>query len=193
MQNDTYHKLLQSTVENALLHLYFKADTSKSYLTESQRNKIIIDFVKPLVKQPRYALIKKKLKTISLMKNKFGSIEKHLLKILNDYGHVSTKNDVDKLYKLLSDFEEKHGFNSKLLEETPDEEESDLIYLDRQHIEHCFDDNNKQIAPISLFIHTERLEPFLKGLDEQLMFKYSLYQGNEELNNYHYQLHPFDK
>lgn len=193
MQNDTYHKLLQDTVENTLLHLYFKAHASKAYLTEVQRNKIIIDFVKPLVKKPRYALIKKKLKTISLMKNQFGSIERHLLKVLNDYNHVATQNDVDKLYRLLSVFETDYGINSKLLNETPDEEETNLIYLDKEHIENCFDDNNRQVAPVSLFIHTERLEPFLKCLNEQLLFKYELYQGNEELNNYHYQLHPIDR
>ncbi|QOD51722.1 DUF2913 family protein [Photobacterium damselae subsp. piscicida] len=190
MQNDTYHKLLQTTVENILLHLYFKANASKAYLTEIQRNKIIIDFVKPMIKQPRYALIKKKLKTITLMKNKFGSIEKHLLKILNDYGHICSHNDVDKLYKLLSIFEEQYGINSKLLEETPNKEETDLIYLDRQHIDHCFDDKNKQVAPISLFIHTQNLEPFLKCLNEQLLFKFSLFQASDKFNNYHYQLHP---
>ncbi|MCY9804429.1 DUF2913 family protein [Vibrio scophthalmi] len=190
MQDISYHSLLKTTIENVLLHLYFKANASKAYLTEIQRNKIIIDFVKPLIKQPRYALIKKKLKTITLMKNKFGSIEKQLLKILNDYGDISSENDVDKLYKLLSIFEEQYNINSKLLEETPDKEDTDLIYLDRQHIDYCFDDKNKQVAPISLFIHTQNLEPFLKCLNEQLLFKFSLFQANEEFNNYHYQLHP---
>ncbi|MEZ9134184.1 DUF2913 family protein, partial [Vibrio breoganii] len=95
---------------------------------EEQRNKIIIDFLKPKVKQARYSTIKKKLKTVCLMKNKFGSIEKHLDDILSQYSTVETKNDVEKLYSLLEDFEIA-GMKTKLIEETP-QQESDVVYLD---------------------------------------------------------------
>ncbi|TKE99698.1 DUF2913 family protein [Vibrio kanaloae] len=189
MLDNSYHKLLQTTFENTLLHLYLQVYNSKSFVKEEQRNKIIIDFLKPKVKQSRYSTIKKKLKTVCLMKNKFGSIEKHLDEILSQYSTVETKNDVEKLYSLLEDFEIA-GMKTKLIEETP-QQESDVVYLDRAHIDNCFsDDDNSQVAPISLFIHTEDLSVFLKCLTEQLFFKFEKKQVNEELKNYHYQLHP---
>ncbi|CAH8232334.1 conserved hypothetical protein [Vibrio aestuarianus] len=189
MLDNSYHKLLQTTFENTLLHLYLQVNNSKSFVKEEQRNKIIIDFLKPKVKQARYSTIKKKLKTVCLMKNKFGSIEKHLDDILSQYSTVETKNDVEKLYSLLEDFEIA-GMKTKLIEETP-QQESDVVYLDKEHIDNCFsDEDNSQVAPISLFIHTEDLSVFLKCLTEQLFFKFEKKQVNEELKNYHYQLHP---
>ncbi|WP_155486517.1 DUF2913 family protein, partial [Vibrio campbellii] len=88
MSDKSYHQLIQSTFENTLLHLYFKVNASSSYIKEDQRNKIIIDYLKPKLKQARYSTIKKKLKTVCLMKNKFGSIEKHLDGILSQYKTV---------------------------------------------------------------------------------------------------------
>ncbi|EGQ8551062.1 DUF2913 family protein [Vibrio alginolyticus] len=189
MQEKSYHQLIKSTFENTLLHLYFKVENSKGFVKEEQRNKIIIDFLKPKVKQVRYSLIKKKLKTICLMKNKFGSIERHLNGILSSYAAIDTKNDVEKLYSLFERFEQS-GLETKLIEETPNQE-PDVVYLDRAHIDNCFsDENNSQIAPISLFIHTYDLSDFLKCLKEQLYFDYEQVQANEDLYNYHYQLHP---
>ncbi len=189
MQEKSYHQLIKSTFENTLLHLYFKIENSKGFVKEEQRNKIIIDFLKPKVKQAKYSLIKKKLKTICLMKNKFGSIERHLNGILSSYEAIDTKNDVEKLYSLFERFEQS-GLETKLIEETP-QQEPDVVYLDRAHIDNCFsDEDNSQIAPISLFIHTYDLSKFLECLKEQLYFKYELFQANDELRNYHYQLHP---
>ncbi|MEK2145959.1 DUF2913 family protein [Vibrio parahaemolyticus] len=189
MSEQSYHKLLKSTFESALLHLYFKVSASQSFVKEVQRNKILIDFLKPKLREQRYSLIKKKLKAICLMKNKFGSIEKHLNGIVQQYSSIKSKNDVDKLYNLLEQFE-KAGFDTKLIEETPTQNQ-DVVYLDRAHINNCFDDvDNHQIAPISLLIHTEQLDKFTQCLDEQIHFKYEIFQVNESLKNYHYRLHP---
>lgn len=188
MPEQSYHQLLKSTFENTLLHLYSKVNVSRSFVTEEQRNKIIIDFLKPKIKQARYSDIKKKLKTICLMKNKFGSIEKHLDEILSQYLMIASKNDVDKLYFLLDLFK-KAGIETKLIEETPIQE-ADVVYIDRAHIDNCFDDENHQIAPISLFIHTNELEKFTACLTEQNYFQFEQHQRSKELNNYHYQLHP---
>ena len=189
MAEYSYHQLLKSTFENALIHLYFKVKASRSFTKEEDRNKIIIDFLKPKIKLARYHNIKKKLKTICLMKNKFGSIERQLVSILSQHSAIESKNDVDKLYSLLDCFE-LVGLETKLIEETPKQEDN-VVYLDRAHIDNCFDDENRQIAPISLFIHTYELDAFIRCLTEQLYFRFERYQANEELSNYHYQLHPY--
>lgn len=187
MSDISYHQLLKSTFENTLLHLYFKVNTSRSFVKEEQRNKIIIDFLKPKIKETEYSSIKKNLKTVCLMKNKFGSIEKHLNGILGDYSSIRSKNDVDKLYSVLESFESV-GFDTKLIEETPTQE-FDVVYLDRAHIDDNFDDENRLIAPISLFIQTNELAKFTKCLSEQVYFKFEQCQSNDSMNNYHYQLH----
>ena len=65
------------------------------------------------------------------------------------------------------------------------------VYLDREHINYCFsDEDSSQIAPISLFIHTNDLSQFLECLEEQADFKFEQHQSNEALKNYHFQLHP---
>lgn len=120
------------------------------------------------------------------MKNKFGSIGNHLNSIQRQYSEIASKNDVDKLYSLLELFE-KVGIDTKLIEEIPTQE-VDVVYLDRSHIDNCFNDENRQIAPISLFIHTNELDKFTACLTGQLYFKFEQYQQSEELNNY--QLHP---
>ncbi|CAH7138364.1 DUF2913 domain-containing protein [Vibrio crassostreae] len=187
MSKHSSHPLLKSTFENTLLHLYFKVSSYRGFVKEKQRNKIIIDFLKPKIKHARYQPIKKKLKTICLMKDKFGSIEKHLESILNQQLTIESKNDIDKLSLLLELFE-KVGLETKLVEETPTQE-VDVVYLDRINIDNCFDDN-RLIAPISLFIHTNELNKFTQCLTEQLYFKFEQHQVNQELGNYHYQLHP---
>ncbi|MFS1905524.1 DUF2913 family protein [Vibrio lentus] len=190
MSDHLYHQLLKSTFENALIHLYTKVSMSRSFVNEKQRNKILIDFLKPKIKQTRYSTIKKKLKTVCLMKDKFGSIEKRLESVLSQYSAIEKKNDVDKLYSLLEQFEIA-GLDTKLVEETPTQD-ADVVYIDRAHIDNCFDEKNRQIAPISLFLHTSNLDRFTKCLTEQLYFKFEQYQVNQELENYHYQLHPID-
>ncbi|CAK1933157.1 DUF2913 domain-containing protein [Vibrio crassostreae] len=182
------HQLLKSTFENALLHLYFKVSSSRGFVNEKQRNKIIIDFFKTRIKQDRYQPIKKKLKTVCLMKDKFGSIEKHLERILTQKSTIDRKSDIDNLYLLLELFE-KVGLDTKLVEETPIQE-VDVVYLDRRHIDNCFDNDNRLIAPISLFIHTNELNKFTQCLTEQFYFKFEQHHMNQELGNYHYQLHP---
>lgn len=191
MSEHSYHQLLKSTFENTLLHLYFKVNIASHFVKEEQRNKIIIDFLKPKIKQARYSIIKKKLKTVCLMKNKFGSIEKHLESVLSQYSAIESQNDVDKLYALLERFE-KSGLETKLIEETP-KQEMDVVYIDRAHIDNCFDNENRQITPISLFIHTNELDRFTEYLTTQPYFTFELCQASEKLNNYHYKLHPISE
>ncbi|HBC3374021.1 TPA: DUF2913 family protein [Vibrio parahaemolyticus] len=188
MINSSYHQLLKSTIEHSLLHLYFHIKASSSFVKEEQRNKIIIEFLKPKIKQTQYSLIKKKLKTICLMKNKFGSIERNLENVLDEYYSAEIKNDVDKLYSLLETLE-RNGLDTKLIEESPTKI-NDVVYLDRTHIDNCFNEENRQIKPISLFIRTNELNRFTKCLEKQDYFKFSESKIIEESDVYHYQLHP---
>ncbi|CAK2815154.1 hypothetical protein VCRA2119O149_20053 [Vibrio crassostreae] len=93
-----------------------------------------------------------------------------------------------KLYTLLNHLE-KAGLDTKLIEAPPNRE-VDVVYIDQAHIEYCFDDDNRQVAPISLFIRTHKLDKFTTCLAEQLYFRFEQYQVSKYLSNYHYRLHP---
>lgn len=173
MSEAKYYSLLNKTLEATLLHLYCKIADTDRHAPEATRNKIIIDFIKPKLKQQRYALIKKKLKTIVLMKDKFGSIELKLIDIVESYNNsIAETTDVTKLYDLFEKFEKK-GFDTKLTEEVS-EFKDDTIYIDRSHIDSGFDDDNNQINPITLLVKTNDTEPFKAVLDDYCLFDYSI-------------------
>ncbi|HBC3964951.1 TPA: DUF2913 family protein [Vibrio parahaemolyticus] len=188
MLKNSKHQLLKYTITNALIHLYLKVGESSRFVTEEQRNKIIIDFLKPKLKQSTYSPIKKNLKTICLMKDKFGSVENHLNGMLNEYLTKSLKNDIDKLYSVLEQLETA-GFETKLLEETQ-VEEIGVVYLDREHIDSCFDDTGQLTAPITLFIETDDIDKFLACLKEQKYFEFEPFQAVEKPNKYQCKLYP---
>lgn len=191
MKPDSYHNLIKDTLENTLIHLYMevgkiKTSTGRKHVPTPVRNKIIADYIKPKLKDRRYAIIKKDLKTITLMKDRFGAIENHLVSII---GEDKKSSDLDKLYMLMTNFE-KAGFSSELVDEKP-EQRNDTIYLAREHILNCFDDSGMQIAPVSLFICSPDMTAFLDCLQSQSDFCAKLFESNEKLHSYHYQLHPY--
>lgn len=178
MSEAKYYSLLNETLEATLLHLYCKIADVDRHVPATTRNKIIIDFIKPKLKQQRYSLIKKKLKTIVLMKDKFGSIELKLIDIVESYNNsIAETTDVTKLYDLFEKFEKK-GIDTKLTEEVS-EFEDDTIYIDRSHIDSGFDDDNNQINPITLLVKTNDTEPFKAVLDDYCLFDYSISEDIE--------------
>ncbi|GIB32006.1 DUF2913 family protein [Vibrio cholerae] len=194
MKSKAYHNQIKCVFQNMLLHLYMRVVQIKQtqrvkHVPVSVRNKIIIDFTKPKLKDKRYAEIRKNLKTIVLMKDKFGSIEDHLVSILEQYNQVKKRTDCDYLYSLLEAFES-NGLNTMLIEESPEQELSNVVFIDREHVDNGFDENNQQVAPISLFIHTADPEPLVDCMEKHGHFQYELVDVSLEHGNYHYRLHP---
>lgn len=195
MKSANDHNQLKATFENALLHLYIAVSEIKrtkqvKHVPEAARNQIIVNFIKPKLKDKNFSTIKKNLKTITMMGNKLGSIENHLKGIVHQYKSLSMKTDIDYLYDLFSSFEAS-GLETMLIEEKPESDLTNIVFIDRSHVDHCFSTENKQTAPLSLFIHTNDLSPFLACLNEQQHFQYELEEANKSLKNYHYKLHPY--
>lgn len=181
--------MIRSTLENVLIHLYLevaneKQRTGRKHVPVALRNKIISEYIKPKIKDRRYATIKKDLKTVSLMRDRFGTIETHLLSIV---GNENQKSDSDKLYVLISNLEIA-GLPSELVDEKPEQRE-DVIYVVREHIINCFSDEGKQVAPLSLFIQSTDMTAFHDCLSRQSDFRIVLFESNDALHSYHYQLY----
>jgi hypothetical protein len=66
----------------------------------------------------------------------------------------------------------------------------EIIYILADHIEHCFSDEGKQIAPVSLLIETTRLTVLLNAIERYPAFSYELHEWNEQTKQAHILLHP---
>ncbi len=74
----------------------------------------------------------------------------------NDY--KESINDAQRLYDLLNHLFDEHGFDSRLFHEG-EKTEPEIIYILKDHLEHCFEEGGEQIAPVSLLIEFEPLTP----------------------------------
>lgn len=186
MKSLDYHIQIQTLVENTLLNLYFFVDNYKKtkkvkHVKIEIRNKAITDFLKSQQKMPCYNLIKKDIKVLINAK-KLGSIEKQLIDLYKP--NIKKETDVEKFLGLVNSFEDS-CFSVELIDEKP-EQKNDTLFILKEHIEYCFDDNDNQIEPVSFLIKTKLIEKFEHILNLQEYFKYKLVQSSNENFNYHY-------
>ncbi|MGR5230632.1 DUF2913 family protein [Photobacterium damselae] len=171
MSNSPYHVLLSNVVDNALLHLYSKVSVSTRFVPTIKRNEILVRYLKPKLKSSKYKLVKAELKTmIGIGRNRDGNLEAKLIE-LNQLAnkHRQDTTDAHSLFQLMELLDAEHDFDSKLF--NPDIiSVSDVIYILPDHIEHCFADDGKQVAPVSLFIESERVTELLLAVDNSELF-----------------------
>lgn len=153
MTDKTFHKQLSDVLTNALLHLYLEVTKSDKFVPTQTRNQIILKYIKPLVKDRRYALVKKKLKTIALMKPAGESIEKRLIQITESYQSVVNPNDSEKLFRVLTHME-KGGIQS-ILTDKDDMDDLDVLMVSETQVSESFDNDGSMLKPLSLFIRTD--------------------------------------
>lgn len=189
-EREQYHALIKEFFENIKLHLFFEVDkekqrTNRKNVSNDFRNKVIVEYSKKHLKNKKYALIKKNIKTISLMKNKFGNIEKHIDNVLKTYNEKET--DLMIFSNLMTYFKE-NGFDNKFVKEKVKQTKLDLLYIPIDHIHHSFNSDEDLQSTVSIFINTENEELFDDLIRKQNYFKINLIEKNDELNNYHYSI-----
>lgn len=69
----TYAQLLNKLTLNAQLHLFFKMAYSTGFTPIRSRNSILVQYLKPLVNQPEYKLVKKDIKKLLVTGRKSGA------------------------------------------------------------------------------------------------------------------------
>ncbi|WCE28805.1 DUF2913 family protein [Vibrio sp. SCSIO 43137] len=149
MSNYKYERLLSTTVDNALLHLWISVASSTKQVPRETRNQILVKWFKPKVKQPKYKLIKKELKSMLLVgREKGGLLEERLCELRKLSQHYRKKlTDMHKLHYLLEHLREEHGINADLTEGVV-EHQFNTLYVSQEKLESCFSDEKRQIKPV---------------------------------------------
>ncbi|NMT19289.1 DUF2913 family protein, partial [Vibrio parahaemolyticus] len=73
--------------------------------------------------------------------------------------------DLGKLLELLVYLNDEVNIDSKVYEEGQ-ETLPNVLYMLESHIEHCFDENEMQVAPVSMFIHTPTPSELIQTINE---------------------------
>ncbi|MGD6739984.1 DUF2913 family protein [Photobacterium leiognathi subsp. mandapamensis] len=189
-----YHVQLTTLIDNSLLHLYCQVASTTRFVPTAQRNTLLCRYLKPKIKQPQHKKIKGDIKRMILAGQRPGADLEKKLKELRQMAleYEMKMNDAQRLYDLLNHLFDKHGFDSRLFNEG-EKTEPEIIYVIKDYIEHCFEDNGKQIAPVSLFIELTQNTPdaLIEVINQSHLFVATLHEYNTDNKQTHIQLDPY--
>ncbi|WP_428438188.1 DUF2913 family protein [Photobacterium frigidiphilum] len=121
---------------------------------------------------------------------KGGDLETKLNELYTlSLGYQAKANDAQSLYDLLNILLHEHGFDSKMFDESVKAEQG-VIYVLQEHLENCFGENGKQIAPVSMLIEHESVSSFVEIINSTKLFFATLKECNENTKQAHIELHP---
>ncbi|NIY85222.1 DUF2913 family protein [Vibrio hepatarius] len=184
-----YYYNLHDTVTHALLHLLFKVSMSERFVPTAKRNEVLVKYLKPKLNDKSLSNIRKDIKLmLNVARKKTGNLEMRLYQ-LNEQANRTQMAGVEKLYSLLMYLHEEEGLESQLYEEGV-KAEPDVLYLLEGHIEHGFDQNNKQTAPVSILTESERAPDLLDVIHRFGWFVAEMKEWNPDKHQAHILLHP---
>lgn len=186
-----YYHTLQTAVTNALLHLLMHVSLSNRYTPTIKRNEILVKHLKPLLKNKRYAAIKKDVRSwISIGRNNQLSLEQRLYLLHDRTQQTSVElKGAETLYQLLEHIYDTEQLECQLYKDGAPIVENTLYILE-EHIDHCFDENNHQVAPLSLLIQSETAPRLIDTINTQGGFRAEMYEWNQLKQQAHIHLHP---
>ncbi|RZP71908.1 DUF2913 family protein [Vibrio vulnificus] len=182
MSNYQYERLLSTTVDNALLHLWLSAAISKHYLPRESRNHILVKWIKPKVKLAKYRLIKKELKSmVQAGKERNSNLEARLCE-LSDLSRAYREKitDIHKLHYLLEHLREEHGISADLSDGVT-EHQPGTLYIEQRELETCFSEDKRQLKPILITLSQINIENFSRIVRE--FGFHEIMRGNNEQDN----------
>ncbi|MCR9571764.1 DUF2913 family protein [Vibrio sp. Vb2110] len=184
-----YYYNLHHLVTHSLLHLLCKVSATERHVPVTTRNEILIKYLKPKLANKSLSNIKKDIKLmLSLARRKGGNLEKKLHE-LNSQANKTKLVGAEKLYNLLVHLYDEEGIESRVFEEGM-EAQSGILYMLDEQIEYGFDDNDKQIAPLSMLIQLERAPELIDVIDQHGFFVAEMKEWNSETHQAHILVHP---
>ncbi|EJX5613416.1 DUF2913 family protein, partial [Vibrio parahaemolyticus] len=164
-----------------LLHLFISVAYSERHVTREARNQILLRWFKPRLKQNKYRLIKKEIKSIILAgKEHHSLLEERLCDLRELSQHYQTKlNDMHKLHYLLEHLREEHGIKADLSDDIT-QYQPNTIYISKQHLEQCFSNDKKQLKPLLFILSKVDINSFTKFVGD---FGFHKLELNEEMIN----------
>ena len=108
---------------------------------------------------------------------------------LNSQANRTKIDGAEKLYNLLVHLYDVEGIESRLFEECSDAEEN-ILYMIEDQIEHGFDHEQKQVAPLSMFIQLKRAPELIDSINQHGLFLAEMKEWNQDTYQAHIILHP---
>ncbi len=162
MSSYKYERLLSTTIDNALLHLWISVANSRNHVSRDVRNQILVRWFKPKINKIKYKTIKKEIKSI-IQAGKYGTalLEERLCELRElSQSYRDRLNDMHKLHYLLEYLREDHGITADLNEGVSEYLPSTL-YVSQAHLEQCFSDEQQQIKPLSVSLSNINVDNFI--------------------------------
>ncbi|MBE4089904.1 DUF2913 family protein [Vibrio parahaemolyticus] len=185
---DYYHNL-HNLVTNALLHLLCTVAASHRHVPIKTRNEILIRYLKLKVTDKSLSNIKKDIKLmLSAARKRGGNLEKKLHE-LNEQASKAKLVGAERLYNLLVYIYDEEGIESRIFEEGK-EAEPGILYMIEEHIEHGFNQDNKQVSPLSMLIQLERAPELINSINNHGLFLAEMKEWNAETYQAHILAHP---
>lgn len=185
---DYYHNL-HNVITHALLHLLCQVSASTRFVPVATRNNILINYLKPKLKDKRFANIKKDIKLMLNVARKPGGNLEMRLYDLNSKANRTKLAGAENLYRLLVYLYDEEGIESRLFEEGS-EAEAGILYMIEDQIEHGFDQQHKQVAPLSMLIQLERAPELIDSINRHGLFLAEMKEWNAETHQAHIVVHP---
>ncbi len=185
---DYYHNL-HNVITHALLHLLCKVSSTQRFVPVTTRNEILIKYLKPKLNDRSLSNIKKDIKLmLNVARKKGGNLEMRRDQ-LNSQSSRATLVGAEKLYNLLVHLYDAEGIESRLFEEGS-EAEPNIIYMIEEQIEYGFNQEHKQIAPLSMLIQLERAPELISSINAHGLFIAEMKEWNAETYQAHILVHP---
>lgn len=180
-QNLQHYYMLEKLVTNSLTSLYLEISTKKGYWTVKKRNDYLIKFLKSRSKMPKFTVCKKDIKAMLVVgRNAKGNLEKKLWDVNQiNLDYKANLTQADELYILLTDLFEQYQFPS-LLEQNSNQRETDVIYMKEKRLEQGFDENNKQIKPLTMTVKTARLKELIDAVQAKGTYRVEVESEDEQ-------------
>ena len=182
-------------IDNGLLHLYLTAAETSRFTTKGKRNNILISYLKPMIKDKRYQPCKKDIKNLLLFARVVNSDLEAKLVELRDLSlrYASNATDAKQLFNLLTIIKREQGFPAFFLNGISDPKRvPNTIYIVQEHVENGFIDTGEQVAPVSLFLESDKVETLVDFINETGLFYAKIQQINNINQKGHILLNPIN-
>ncbi len=125
---------------------------------------------------------------LNVARRKGGNLEMRLYDLNSKSNHTKLVG-AEKLYNLLVHLYDVEGIESRLFEEGS-EAEVGILYMIESQIEHGFDQQHKQVAPLSMLIQLERAPELIDSINQHGLFVAEMKEWNVETHQAHIVVHP---
>nr|WP_041408695.1 DUF2913 family protein [Shewanella septentrionalis] len=180
-------------LDNALLHLYLSVAETERFTPKAKRNDILIRYLKPMIKDKHYQQAKKEIRSlISLGRIASYDLESKIVglyELSQRYDQQATK--AKQLFDLLTFIEAELTLPTRFLNVRGNERKlPNTIYMLQEHIENGFTVSGEQVAPVSLFLESDKVIDVVDLVNAKGLFLAEIQQHNVDEKQGHLMLHP---